>query len=241
MTTRNHRLTNEPGKTMLQDQNHPRSATTHSPATTQSLTTTEQSRLYQPTLLGIPQEMLDKIFEEVYEPLDTAGEPIGLFFYGPYWGTECRAAVVPSQAPPLKDSLLVCRRLYVEMGSEQATAFYRCWENNKSQVIRSDESTRSSPMLHAVAGSDLMLAMHFSVPAECLGLTTQTDLHFQVGQWCAFIDVFDALWDKLCHEWQRRVPAGQQQLALPPEPQSRQCVDAFEDALNVVLFCERAI
>lgn len=72
----------------------------------------------QANLLGIPQELRNKIFEYVFDVLDATGGCVGLLLNSPYIhqpGGVPYAAVKSTQAPPSKDPLLVCRQLHAEL------------------------------------------------------------------------------------------------------------------------------
>jgi hypothetical protein len=104
-----------------------------------SLVATEESRPHQTTLLGIPHELRDAIFEYVYE---TTSGPVSLFLYRSGWREtgRPRTQIFHSQVPPSVDLLLLCRHFYTEMRSMQAAAFRQYWGTNAFQIVRSNRS-----------------------------------------------------------------------------------------------------
>ena len=107
----------------------------------------------QASLLGILQELRNKIFEYVYGGSDAASGSIKLKMLGPSWaaGTTARpnltidasARISPSSAPPSENVMLACRQLRIEMSNMQAAAFRRYWSGSTFDIYDTSIETCS--------------------------------------------------------------------------------------------------
>jgi hypothetical protein len=137
----------------------------------QPLETAAETQPHPATLLGLPQELRDNIFEHVYEVLGSPDDRIMLMLcldiYRRRKGFP-EAAVPSSQAPPSKNPLLVCRQLYVEMKSMQAAAFRQYWSKTTFDLCLGGRFKCYTPdMLHSVAERDLKHIQNINIPNSC--------------------------------------------------------------------------
>jgi hypothetical protein len=183
---------------------------------------------HQATLLGIPQELCNKIFEHVYGLFDAPGGHVALMLSieGVYCPEIPEAAVESSEAPPSKSPILVCRQLYTEMKRMQAEAFRQYWSNNTFDASSSGGLHNTTDMLYAVADHDLEHVKHFNILDSCdnVGVAVMVLCRFEAGKWTAAFSVSDRLWKCICdcNGRNRRGPRGPHRLISFDEEMRRQ-------------------
>lgn len=177
--------------------------------------------LSQASLLGIPQELRNKIFEYVYEEPDAASGSIKLKVLGPSWaaGTtagpnltiDASARIPPSSAPPSKTAILACRQLRIEMSNMQAAAFRRYWSESTFDIY--DYREQFSKIFCAGSDRDLQHVKRFIYQVKFRGKMTLVRLHFQAGKWIASFCLPDQPWSKMIQDLGKPAPRGFQRLA----------------------------
>jgi hypothetical protein len=178
------------------------------------LASATKSQPHPATLLGLPQELRDKIFEHAYESLDSPDDRIRLTLsadniYGPRKGFP-GAAIPSSQAPPSKDPLLVCRQLYIEMGSMQAAAYRQYWSKNTFDVSLASHLENTPDIHYSVADRDLNHIKCFTTSGSYEGgeSVVEFEYRFRDGGWMASFDVSNDLWNFICgyNSWPPNLP-----------------------------------
>lgn len=175
----------------------------------------------QASLLGIPQELRNKIFEYVYGEPDKASGWIKLKVLGPSWvaGTttgpnltiDASARIPPSSAPPSKNAILACRQLRIEMSNMQAAAFRRYW--SKGTFDTYDYREQLSNIFCAGSDRDLQHARRFVYQVKFRGKMISVRLYFQAGKWIASFCLPDQPWSKMFQDLGKPAPRGFQHLA----------------------------
>jgi hypothetical protein len=160
-----------------------------------------------PTLLEIPQELRDKIFEYVYGVSDAANKRIDIRLLRPSRNIEAEARIPSCQAPQFKDAILVCRQLRVEMSNMQAAAFRRYW--NESTFHIGDDGMDLGDSFRTGSDRDMQHVKHFVIHARCDRETVEVGLQFQAGKWTASYYISDRLWSNSTLYLQHGIPAPQ--------------------------------
>jgi hypothetical protein len=168
-----------------------------------SCTPPENSPPHEPTLLGIPQELRNKILGHVYDVSDTPGGGIGLMLDEAGWCCPYglpEAGIQSSEAPPSKNPILVCRQLYKEMRSMQAAAFRQYWSKSTFDASVSCHLEETSDRLYRAADRDLQHIKCFSISCgrEGLGFAVDVECRFQAGRWTASFSFTDHVWMCIC-------------------------------------------
>jgi hypothetical protein len=184
----------------------------------------------QPTLLGIPQELRNKIFEYVYGLPDAADDCIKteLLASSLIIGITTRPSLVEgaavrlnsNQAPPSKDPLLVCRRLWFELRYMQAAAYRRYWTESTFDICRDHISLADGSC--DIPSSELRYAKHFIIHVHYGRAKIAVRLHFQAGKWIGTFRVPSHDWALLRQPSNTNVPA----------PQGLLCLIGFEDEMR---------
>lgn len=144
----------------------------------------------QASLLGIPQELRNKIFEYVYGEPDAASGLIKLKVLGPSWAAGTTAGpnltidasvrIPPSSVPPSKNAILACRQLRIEMSNMQAAAFRRYWSESTFDIY--DDRGLLSNIFCAGSDRDLQHIKRFVDQVKWRGKMITVGLHFQAGK-----------------------------------------------------------
>jgi hypothetical protein len=164
----------------------------------------------QASLLGIPQELRDKIFEYVYGVSDAADEHINVMLHRLDWNNmnsaKAEARIASYQAPPSKNAILVCRQLRMEMSNMQAAALRRYWD--KSTFHISDDGVLGD-RLFAGSDRDIQHVKHFVFHVLCMHEMIEVELNFRTGKWAASFYISDSLWSASAIFLQLGLPAPQ--------------------------------
>lgn len=203
------RLADEPGRILPQDHN-----IVTTPDASLEAVSNRQPR--QTTLLGIPRELRNKIFEYVYATPHSVSITVTTAWSPPF---NSEASTSLSQAPPCKDPILVCRQLYAEMGKMQARAFRQYWSNTVFEVSLRDIAPLPASKLYIISDDNLKHVEHFVIPVDCRRLEAKVECRFKQEHWTAFFEVSEDLWKTICdcRSW---VP-------YPPAPQRLQRLAQF--------------
>ena len=184
----------------------------------------------QHTLLGIPQELRNKIFEYVYGLPGVADDSIKTELLASSWiiGITGGPSLVEDaairlnsiQAPPSKDALLVCCQLWFEMRYMQAAAYRRYWSESTFD-IRSDYISLADGSCD-IPSSELQYAKHFIIHIHYGDAKIAVTLHFQAGKWIGTFSVSSHEWALLRQPSNTNIPA----------PQGLLCLIGFEDEMR---------
>ncbi|GAB7329746.1 hypothetical protein MBLNU13_g01475t2 [Cladosporium sp. NU13] len=143
----------------------------------------------QATLLEIPQELRNKIFEYVYDVCDKPDSCIDVVFHDPALGS----ATDQDSDPRLSSTLRRVQKM-------QAAAIRHYWSKN----IFSIESTGPKQLPHhayqAVRPRDLMHAEPFILQLIGYGLEFPVAIRFEAGQWTASSDVSEDYLENILHK-----------------------------------------
>ena len=165
----------------------------------------------QASLLGIPQELRDKIFEYLYGVSDAANDRINIRLPRVHWSNvksiKAEAMIACYQAPPSKDAILVCRQLYEEMSNMQAAAFRRYWEENTFHICEDDVVLGNR--FYAGSDRDMQHAKHFVFHVRCDGEPVEVEMHFRAGKWMPSYYISDRLWSTSVYFQRFGTPAPQ--------------------------------
>jgi hypothetical protein len=123
----------------------------------------------RPTLLNLPQELRDKIFEYVYgnSGADDGRVDVVVINSGPPFR---RAILASHHTLPSKDTLLICRQLYLEMRGMQRALCRQFWTANTIHLSYSQEFKDLEGQLRQHERADfydgLLHAQHFVIVVE---------------------------------------------------------------------------
>lgn len=161
----------------------------------------------QATLLGIPQELRNQIFEHVYDVFDKAGERIDMILYNPRtsddgsdnWNTT--QAMIPLwAAPSTRTPTLVCRQIHTEMKEMQAAAVRHYWSTNIFSIRLRFPEQQPLHTYQAAKQRDFAHAEHFALHPTCCGFEVLVSIEFEAGQWTASSDVSEDYLEDVLHE-----------------------------------------
>lgn len=134
---------------------------------------TDTDRSSQPTLLSIPQELRNKIFEYVYDTTGATHGRVDLVIIDSKNSSQRGTLITSHQTLPCKSPLLICQQIYQEMRGMQKAAYRHFWTSNAFWV----SFHNSSRTLHRqlIASNENMLHIeHFVIVFE------KTDHHVEV-------------------------------------------------------------
>lgn len=159
----------------------------------------------QASLLGILQELRNKIFEYIYGEPDAASGSIKVKVLGPSWAAGTTAGpnltidastrISPSSAPPSRNAILTCRQLRIEMSNLQAAAFRRYWSESTFDVY--DNRWLLSNIFCAGSDRDLQDIKRFVDQVKCRGKMISVRLNFQAGKWIASFCLPEQPWSEM--------------------------------------------
>lgn len=176
----------------------------------------------QATLLGIPQELRNKIFEHVYSDYGTTASHILADLVNVFnVQGDVRVQVASCHSPPSKDAILVCRQIYTEIKKMQAAACRRHWSESTFNINFVESPSNSPAEAYICPGRDLQHAKHFILRTHYRGSLIACHLDFQLGKWTIWFHASERGWYGL-------VPGP----GWPPEPQGPQRLAYFEDELR---------
>ena len=160
----------------------------------------DQAPPSQATLLGIPQELRNRIFEYVYDVSDMTSSRVQVELFSTSWGSRKTAVRIPlHQAPPSQNAILLCRQLYIEMSNMQAAAFRQYWSEGTFEI--GGDEPRFGDKFYARPNNDLQHVKHylqhvkhFILNARYQLPTFDIGLHFQAGKWIVSFKIPDSFW-----------------------------------------------
>jgi hypothetical protein len=203
----------------------------------ESLDAEDETQPPRASLMGIPRETRNQIFEYVYNTFDEPSHPVGMRVrIGPFNphdpGHQLRPQVSLSEAPATKSSILVCRQLCVEMKSMNYAAFRKFYYTNTfcTRVpLIGDLPTLTG--FDAPEDRNLRHIEHFVVYPSCLGVVVPVDIMFEAGRWNAYVEVSAQLWSYVGSRVDR--------LMRVAAPRGRQRLVNFEREMHVNTSCDQ--
>jgi hypothetical protein len=118
----------------------------------------------RPTLLNIPQELRDKIFEYVYGTGADNGR-VDVVVVNSREPFVRKATLASHHTLPSKDTLLICRQLYFEMRSMQKALYRQFWTAN-TFFVSSSQNFQDLEGQQAAFSNDLLHTQHFAIVVE---------------------------------------------------------------------------
>jgi hypothetical protein len=188
------------------------------------------------SLMGIPRETRNQIFQYVYNTHDEPSHPVGMRVrIGPFKPHDPDYLLRPqtslSGAPATKSSILVCRRLYAEMKKMNYAAFRKFYSTNTfcTRVpLIGDLPTLTG--FDAPEDQNLRHIEHFIVYPSCLGVVVPVYVKFEAGRWNAYVQISEQLWTYVRSRVDR--------LMRVAAPRGRQRLVNFEREMHVNTSCD---
>jgi hypothetical protein len=151
------------------------------------------------SLMGIPRELRNQIFEYVYNTLDEPGHHVDMrVSIGPFNPQNPEYPLKPgislSEAPASKSSILVCRQLCAEMKSMNYAAFCRFYTNTFCTRVPHIGDLPTLTGFDVPEDKNLRYIEHFVVYPSRLGVVVPVDIKFEAGRWNAHVEISNQLW-----------------------------------------------
>jgi hypothetical protein len=189
------------------------------------------------SLMGIPGELRNQIFEYVYNTPDEPSHYVNMRVrIGPFKPHDSEYLLRPlielSEAPTRKPSIFVCRQLYAEMRTMMDDAAFLKFHTNIFRTTVPEFA--APPMLRgfdAPEDKGLRHVEHFVVCPNPWNEEDAVDIRFEAGRWNAYVEVTQELWSSVI--W-RGATLGSQPLL----PRGRHRLINFEREMHANTSCD---
>jgi hypothetical protein len=186
------------------------------------------------SLMGIPRETRNQIFQYVYNTLDEPSHPVGMRVrIGPFKPHDpdylLRPQISLSEVPATKSSILACHQLYAEMESMNYAAFRNFHTNTFCTRVPLIGDLPLLTGFDAPEDKNIRHIERFVVYPSCMGVVVPVDIKFEAGRWNAYVQVSEQLWSLVNYgDWLRRLAA----------PRGRHRLVNLERAMHVNTSCD---